>query len=913
MSRSLRRFALALCLILAAGLSLHAQEQHPQRLELEPGGQALDPVRVPTAPTFRWQYAGPGNAALDPAQAEARILVSSGAGQIWDSGWIRTAAHSLHYAGPQLTVNGGPYSWSVQTRDGSGAAGPVSRTGYFSLVAWIGHWIQAPFSTMRDGAEADGSRPMPVFRRSFNLSGASTQLAILKIAGLGQYVVLLDGKPLMVNPLHNFALLQAWTDYRKTITYDTIPLSLPPGPHVLAVALGNGMYNVQRTVLPGGKARYTKFEGSFGPPKLIADLELNQPDGSQEVIGTDGSWLSAPGSTTFSSTYGGEDADARRLAPGWSSPGFDDSSWTHAVLADSPGGRLVPAVARLVHELPALEGQRPHVAAVNKLVYDFGSNVAAFPRLRVRGPAGAIIKLTPGELLKPDGSVSQSSSGGPQWWSYTLRGDPDGESWQPAFSYYGFRYLQVEWSGTALPPERDGLNAASIPAAHLLDLYAVPITSAGDPAGTFSSSSELLNRIHALIVAAMHNNEVSLFTDCPHREKLGWLEQTHLVADALMFNNDLDGLYRATARNIADAQGSDGMVPTIAPQFVKFGPKYPVYDDSPEWGSAAILAPWAAYRHYGDKAELARAYPVMQRYLSYLISRAQDGIVAYGLGDWYDVGPRPPGFEQNTTLGVTGTLMLYEDAATLARIAQLLGHAEDAETYAVVAFRTATAYDRRFWVADKGWYDTGSQTANAMPLALGIVPAARQQQVFAHLLADLHAHNDHVTTGEVGFPYLLRALMLAGSNDVIYALMTRTDAPSYGAQLAAGATALTEAWDANPRNSQDHFMLGAGEEWFYRGLAGLDFDLSRPDPATRITLRPAFLPQLDRIDATYDSKLGLIESHWKRIPTGIAYDIVVPAGTEATVLLPDREPQQATPGPHHYTLQGAPFTAAPSR
>ena len=151
----------------------------------------------------------------------------------------------------------------------------------------------------------------------------------------------------------------------------------------------------------------------------------------------------------------------------------------------------------------------------------------------------------------------------------------------------------------------------------------------------------------------MHNNEVSLFTDCPHREKLGWLEETHLVAAGLMFNNDLCGLYAATDRNIADAQHEDGGVPTIAPQYTRFGPQYPVYDDSPEWGSASVLAPWAAYRFYGDKAELERAYPAMARYVAFLVSKAKDGIVAYGLSDWYDMSPGDPGISKLTTLGVT--------------------------------------------------------------------------------------------------------------------------------------------------------------------------------------------------------------------------------------------------------------------
>ena len=467
--------------------------------------------------------------------------------------------------------------------------------------------------------------------------------------------------------------------------------------------------------------------------------------------------------------------------------------------------KLVAAIAPDVRVIKTFsDPQANQLEPRTGIVYDFGQNFAGWPRVRVKGPAGAVLKLTPGELLKPDGSVTQRSSGGPQWWTYTLRGDAAGEEWAPRFSYYGFRYVEAEWSKTG-----DGEDAA--PAGKVLEITGEELSSASPVTGSFESSDETLNAIHKLIVNAMHNNEVSLFTDCPHREKLGWLEETHLVAPGLMFNNDLRGLYAATGKNIEDAQHADGGVPTIAPQYTMFGPKYPIYDDSPEWGSASVLAPWAAYRFYGDKGELERKYAVMQGYVKFLEGKASDGIVAYGLGDWYDIGPKPPGVSQDTSLGVTGTLMLYEDAVAMGKIAALLGHADDAAMYAALAKREADAFNRKFWDGAKGWYDTGSQTANAMPLALGIVPEERRAQVLKHVVADIAAHDDHITTGEVGYPYLLRALMEAGRSDLVLDMMLRKNPPSYGSQLDAGATSLTEAWDANPRASQDHFMLGGAE------------------------------------------------------------------------------------------------------
>lgn len=763
------------------------------------------------------------------------------------------------------------------------AAGPTNQnSGSFS---WKAKWIAAPWSTERDGAEADGSRPMPIFRREFVLK-AKPAKAELRIVGLGQWQASL-GSTIGVRFVEAPGLHGAWTDYRKTIMFDTIDVTsmVDRGRDVLAVMLGNGMYNVQRTELPGvlpRGQRYTKFAATFGVPKLIAQLDVRYADGSRETIATDSEWKVAPGPVVFDSTYGGEDYDARSEPSGWRTAGFHDSRWTAAQAVDGPGGVLMAAIAPAVDQHETYRAVKTTELSGGRVVYDLGQNFAGIVRLRVRGPAGAIVRVIPGELLNQDGTVTQATFHGPMWWSYTLRGDNADEIWEPLFGYCGFRYVQVEWTpGPGMAAVSQGSKA---PPGRLLSLVGISQHSDSIAVGSFSTSNEMLNRIHALIVAAMQNNMVSLLTDCPEREKLGWLEQTHLLAPSLMFNNDLQMLFRAQDRNMMDAQKPDGIVPTVAPQYTKFGPKNAVFDDSPEWGSASVLEPWWAYTFYGDRKELENDYSMMQQYVGALENKAADGIVAYGLGDWYDIGPGAPGFEKNTTLGVTATLMLYEDATAMARVAALLGRADDAKRYHALAVKTAEAFNVRFWDAAHGWYDHGSQTANAMPLALGIVPAERRTQVLAHIVADIHSHNDHVTTGEIGYPYLLRALAEGERDDVILAMMLRKDAPSYGSQLEAGATALTEAWDANPHSSQDHFMLGGAEEWFYRRLGGMDIDLSRKVTEERLTIQPITIAGLDWVDCGFDSALGRVQSNWKREGTVVRYTIKVPVAS--TVVLP---------------------------
>ncbi len=865
---------IVVCLLVTVQACVGAVGQgHLRRaVELRCDGE-VEPLALETRRVrLTWQLEAVAGA-RDVTQSRVRVVIGTrhdevarGRGDLWDSGVREQSEPAMVFEGTLTPAT--EYWWSVQVWDESGAASSWAAPVRFVTAAkeWRAQWIQAPFSSELDGSALDGSSPMPVFRRAFTLKRRPVH-ALLAIAGLGQYEAHLNGAR-----VSEAVIAQAWTEYRKTITYDTydVTTKIHRGENVIGVLLGNGMYNVQKT-----KGRYTKFVGSYGAPKMIAELRLRYSSGESETIATDTQWQVAPGPIKFSSTYGGEDFDARALPKGWNAAGADDSAWRLAQVTEGSGGKLIAAIAPRIAEHEhyigrETKGQPASGPNEKRMVFDLGQNFAGLPRIRIRGAAGAVLRITPGELLHPDGSVSQESSGGPQWWSYTLRGGAV-ETWQPLFSYYGFRYLQLEWAkGTGSVASVEG----------------VALNSASATTGSFASSSEMLNQIHALIVAAMHSNEASLFTDCPHREKLGWLEETHLVAPGLLFNNDLADLYRATAQNITDAQDESGMVPTTAPQYTTFGPNYPVYDDSPEWGSATVLAPWWSYRFNGDRTVLERNYETMQRYVAYLEGRAVDGIVAYGLGDWYDAGPNPPGFSQDTTLGVTGTLMLYEDATVMARIATSLGKPEDAQRYLQLAEREQAAFNRRFFHSETQTYDTGSQTASAMPLALGIVPEEYRAAVLQHVIDDIHAHQDHVTTGEVGYPYMVRLLQNEGRGDLLLAMLLRRDAPSYGSQIEKGATSLTEAWDANPHNSQNHFMLGGAEEWFYRGLAGIDLDLSREKRDERLTFRPTPLHGVAWARASYRSAYGEILSEWHVVRNEMTLAVTVPAGMEATVILP---------------------------
>jgi alpha-L-rhamnosidase len=503
----------------------------------------------------------------------------------------------------------------------------------------------------------------------------------------------------------------------------------------------------------------------------------------------------------------------------------------------------------------------------------------------------------------------------PVYYAYTLAGTGE-EYWTPRFSYCGCRYLQVEGAAPA------GRAAPGTP--EIIELANEFIHADVEQTGDFTCSQTLLMQIHALIKQAVLSNTVSVFTDCPHREKLGWLEQDHLNAATLLYNEDVVTLFEKTVSDIVDAQLPSGQIPEIAPEYVQFLGPDEIYRDSPEWGGTIVLGAWATYRFYGDDRILAIGYPAMRRYADYLeTKRGADGIIAYGLGDWLDIGPhKNGGVSQLTTLGLTATGTYYEMLTALVEIARILGRptAELAD-YRRRAASVKTAFNTRFLRTDQGSYDTGSQTANAMPLAVGLVPSSREADVLAKLVADIHARQYHVTAGDVGFHYVVRALMGHGRGDLLHAMLSRTDPPSYGAQVMAGATALTENWDPADGGSQNHFMLGHAEQWLFEGLAGIGVDFSRSGPAIRISPQPML--GMDSAGARYRSAIGPIGSRWQRQGQGLTIEVDIPPGATACVCLPGpvaaiREgggPAAGAPGvtAARDTPEGAVFTVGSGR
>lgn len=682
--------------------------------------------------------------------------------------------------------------------------------------------------------------------------------AVISICGLGQYEMTING-----NQLTETLLNPGWTQYDKTCLYDTYDITslLNSGQNAVGLLLSNGMYRVKK----GG--RYAKFENSFGRLQAIATFQFEYSDGSTTKVATDGEWKAGASPMTWSGIFGGEDWDARKVESGWDKTGFNQSSWLEVEIMNGPGG----ALKGITHASPPIRKFQVYKPISHKeikpnvTIYDLGQQSAYISSFTATGPAGSVIKITPSELLNEDGTLFRNNYNGRSYSQYTLAGNGK-ESYTSKFFTTGCRYYQVE----CLPAPH------STEAPKVESIAGIVVHSDNPFIGEFACSNDLFNRTIKMIQWAELSNMKSVISDCPHRERLGWLEQTHLHGPSFRYNYDMRPLIRKVIYDMNDTQQPNGLVPCIAPELTKFGP---VWREAIEWGSAGVMLPWQQYLWTGNAEVLRRNYPMMKRYVEYLTGRAKDGIAADGQGDWSGRRASP-----HTPKPLIATAFYYANADVLVKSAKLLGNIEEAAKQQTLAQNIHDAFNKKFFNTDTKQYGTGSQCANAMALVMGLVDPVNRKAVLNNLVTDIETRKYENTSGEVGIRYVLRALADGGRSDVAYAMNNQSEQPGYGYQLKMGSTALPETWDAWRDNSQNQFMLGHIIEWFYHDLAGIQLDQSKPGFKSFI-IHPDVVGDLTEVKGSYNSIHGKIVSEWKRIGNKVTMHVVVPPNTNASVYI----------------------------
>jgi len=701
---------------------------------------------------------------------------------------------------------------------------------------------------------------VPMFRKDFFVE-KEIKKAIINISGLGHYELHVNG-----GKVGDRFLAPGWTNYQKRIFYNTFDITalLKNGENAIGVLVGNGFYNVNRE-------RYRKLVIAYGYPKLIFNITIQYKNGSVENIVSDENCRVLPSPITFSSIYGGEDYDANMEQTGWNTTGFDDSEWKTPVIISDSIAELKPETDFPLKVMQEFQVKEIITSKTGRTVYDFRQNASGIISLKVKGNKEAKVTIRPDELINDEGNITQRSGGSPYEFSYILNGEGE-ETWQPKFTYYGFRYADVE-----ITEPENGSGKTEI-----IELKMLHTRNSAPTVGSFSCSDTLVNQTFELINWGIKSNMASVATDCPHREKLGWLEQTYLIGPSMHYNFDIQTLYSKVVTDMMDSQLDNGLVPDIAPEYVPFQGGF---RDSPEWGSASVIIPWQLYKWYGNKDILQKAYPMMKRYVQYLQTTAKDNIILHGLGDWFDLGPKQPGEAQLTPKAVTATSIWHYDLKIVAKVAEILGFSEDSKEFQILAANVKNAFLKNFYDEQTGVCSTGSQTAYAMSLYTGLIPDTDKEKVLKNLVDSITKNNYALTSGDIGYHFLVRVLSENGRSDILYKMNNRSDRPGYGYQLKQGATSLTESWAALKNVSNNHMMLGHLMEWFYAGLGGI-YQAENSVAYSEIIIAPKPVGDIKWVKCSFSSPKGKITSDWKKSNHSFMLKIEVPENAEGMVVLP---------------------------
>ena len=714
--------------------------------------------------------------------------------------------------------------------------------------------------------------PAPLYRKEFNVTKEIAK-ATAYICGIGYHELYINGQK-----VGDHVLDPGWTNYKKTILYVTHDITdkLKEGENAFGVMLGRGNYGQ----LAIDHWDFYKKEGYIGQPKLKCRFKFIYTDGTETDIVSDLSWKVTSGPIVYDGPHMGELYDATREVDGWAEPGLDISGWENVVTAPNPGGKLHAQLTKPIRVVNSFKPIEIKPGAWGSTLIDAGTNMAGWARLKVRAPKGTRITMYYGENKDPR---AHGQPGGYQQMGYIAKGE-EGEIAECRFSYKGFRYVQI----IGLPYLIDKN-----------DIEICQVNSDVNETGIFECSDKMLNNIHEICQKSMISNLHSIPTDCPHREKNGWMGDAITGMEYGMANYDLAALMTKFTRDMFDTQDAEGRMSTIAPDnnYTKGA--------SPLWSSAGIHIPWYMYHYYGDTRLFEDYWDKMKLFTQsvwkYNQQKEKPGIFTDVLADWCS----PHGNIGQEGPQVYTTMNFYLILKRLAFMADVLGKKKDKIEYEKQASKVREAiyqycFDKEGSIFTGVFPSDYRQGPNALALQYGIVKPEHQQAVLKHLTHDIAINQNMHFYGGIFTGHALWELMpQTGNAELAYQVAKNDTYPGYGFMLKNGATSVWEHWD--DQSSHIHYFMGFVDNFFYRHLAGINYDTKNPG-FKHILFKPQFIKEMDYARANYHSIHGEIKASWKKIDEGkYEYSIIVPVNCTAEVVLPN-ETKTVSAGEYNFMV-----------
>ena len=793
---------------------------------------------------------------------------------MWDSN-KKTSAQSVLVPYDGATLKSGTrYYWQVKIWDAQGVASAWSAVAFWEMgllapTDWQAKWIEPAVQQLAK----DDDSPAPMLRKTFTVKSKIAS-ARAYVTSHGFYELHLNGQK-----VGDQELTPGWTSYHKRLQYQTYDITdqLRTGPNAVGAFLGEGWY---RSPL-GWENNIAYYGKRLG---LLCQIQIKYTDGSQEIIGSDGTWkYTNDGPIRVNEIYDGEAYDATRELKGWTESNFNDSQWAAVQVADFKDDVLIAPQGVPTRRIEELKPIKIFRTPKGLLVADMGQNMVGWVRLKISGTRGTKITLRHAEVLDKFGDfyldnlrTAQAKA------TYTLKGGGQ-EVFEPRFTFMGFRYVSIEGAPNDLTTS---------------NITGVVVHSDMKPTGTFACSNPLVNQLQRNILWGQKGNFVDIPTDCPQRdERLGWTGDAQAFCRTAAYNMNVAAFFTKWLKDVAADQRPDGSVPFVSPDVLnKIGDQtVPV---SAGWADVAVIAPWTMYQVYGDKRILETQYPSMKAYVEYQRKNAVNYLWKNGsvFGDWLFYKPamnsftEPDGF---TNKDYICAAFFGYSTSLLREAARALGKTDDVAKYDAL-FRNIKKSFNAQYVSPEGRIASDSQTAYVLALMFDLLPQNLRAKATNYLVEDIKSRKNHLSTGFLGTPYLCHVLSQNGRADVGYDLLLQESYPSWLYPIKMGATTIWERWDGQKTdstfqdkgmNSFNHYAYGAVGDWMYRVVAGVEIDPTQPG-YKHFFIQPQLTDKLTYATASLQSNYGEIASGWQRQNGKTKMTVKIPVNTTATIKIP---------------------------
>jgi len=836
-----------------------------------------DPIGLDVArPRFSWQLlAAKDRRGVRQTAYEVRVAASAaglaqgGPAAVWNSGKVLSdSSVNVTYAGPTLQPNR-RYHWQVRAWDNAGKPSAWSAPAYWQVglltpANWQASWIGPGY------AEDSVRRPSPLLRKEFTVRKKVVS-ATAYVTAHGLYEAQINGRR-----VGDAYLTPGWTSYHKRLAYQAYDVTalVKDGANAVGATLASGWYR--------GYIGYKRDHNIYGKDAaLLFQLHLAYSDGTSEEVVSDGSWqTSSEGPVRFAELQRGETFDARMEKTGWAQPGYDARGWTAARVQPYAKDVLFASFSEPVRAHENFKVLKVSKSPKGETILDFGQNLVGWVRVKIRGKAGDKVTLSHSEVLDKHGNfyLANLRSASAED-TYYLRGTGQEETFEPHFTFHGFRYLRVDAFPGAVQPE---------------DFTAVAIYSDMPATGSFSCSNPLINQLQSNIQWGQKGNFLDVPTDCPQRdERLGWTGDAEVFSSTAAYNRNTNNFFAKWLRDLAADQAPDGAVPFVIPALEFASGKVPV--GAAGWSDAATVIPWDMYTLFGDRRTLAVQYPSMKAWVKYIQDKSRKDLwdTGFQFGDWlaYDVDDDNAGRSAVTSHALIAQCFWAHSTQIMLDAATVLGKTDDVAAYTALLQRIKAAYLREY-VTPGGALMSNTQTAYVLALHFDMLPENLRAQAADRLALNVADYDNHLTTGFLGTPYLCQVLSRFGHADVAYKLLLQKTYPSWLYPVTMGATTVWERWNSMRPDSTfappsmtsfNHYAYGAIGHWLYTTVAGLN--VGAPGYHT-FTVRPQPGGGFTQATAQLTTVYGPALARWQTSGNQIALDVTVPPNATATVYVP---------------------------